>query len=343
MKGRWVPPDIRDQLVDFIQQWAPRSELPVVKLLAWIGLARSKYATWKTRYGKVNEHNAWIPRDFWLEDWEKQAIIDFYQVHPLEGYRRITFMMLDADLVAVSPASVYRVLKQAGLLQTWSRPPSKKGTGFHQPEAPHQHWHVDIAYLNVSGTFCFLCSILDGFSRFIVHWEVRPQMTEADVEIILQRAHEAFPQAHPRIISDNGPQFIAREFKELIRIAGMTHVRTSPFYPQSNGKLERWHKSLKSEAIRPKTPLSLEDAQRVVGSYVTHYNTIRLHSAIGYLTPKDKLEGRAALIGAERDRKLEAAREARKTRRAALLGTSQPEPTTPVAKAACSGQEPLSP
>ena len=100
---------------------------------------------------------------------------------------------------------------------------------------------------------------------------------------------------------------------------------------------------MKSEAIRPKTPLSLEDAQRVVGSYVTHYNTIRLHSAIGYLTPKDKLEGRAARIGAERDRKLEAAREARKTRRAALLGTSQPEPTTPVARAACFPQEPLSP
>ena len=193
MKGRWVPPDIRDQIVDFIQQWAPRGELPIVKLLAWIGLARSKYATWKTRYGQVNEHNAWIPRDFWLEDWEKQAIIDFYQAHPLEGYRRITFMMLDADVVAVSPAAVYRVLKQAGLLQTGSRSPSKKGTGFQQSETPHQHWHVDIAYLNVSGTFCFLCSVLDGFSRFIVHWEVRPQMTEAAVEIILQRAHEAFP------------------------------------------------------------------------------------------------------------------------------------------------------
>ena len=177
------------------------------------------------------------------------------------------------------------MLKQAGRLQTWSRPPSKKGTGFQPPEAPHQHWQVDIAYLNVSGTFCFLCSILDGFSRFIVHWEVRPRMTEADVEIILQRAHEAFPQAHPRIISDNGPQFIAREFKEFIRIAGMTHVRTSPFYPPRNGKLERWHKRLKSEAIRPRTPLCLEDAQRVVGSDVTHYNTIRLHSAIGYLTP----------------------------------------------------------
>ena len=309
--------------MDFIRYWAPRAELPVPRFLAWLGLGRSKWATWQARYGRVNEHNAWIPRDFWLEDWEKAAIRAFYQDHPLEGYRRLTYMMLDADIVAVSPTSVYRVLKQAGWRRAWAPKPSKKGRGFHQPETAHQHWHVDIAYLNVAGTFFFLCSVLDGFSRFIVHWEIRPQMTEADVEIILQRAREAFPAARPRIISDNGPQFIAREFKEFIRISGMTHVRTSPFYPQSNGKLERWHKSLKSEAIRPKTPLSLADTQRVVGDYVSHYNTVRLNSAIGYLTPKDKLDGRAELILAQRECKLETARELRRQRRAAHGGDIQ--------------------
>jgi transposase InsO family protein len=316
-------------VVDCIRYWVARSELPTSRFLTWLGLARNKFAVWLTRYGKAHEHNAWIPRDFWLQDWEKQAIIAFYQTHPLEGYRRLSFMMLDANVVAVSPSSVYRVLKQAGLLQSWSRKPSKKGTGFHQPEAPHQHWHVDIAYLNVGGTFVFLCSVLDGFSRFIVHWEIRPQMTEADVEIILQRAREAFPDAHPRIISDNGPQFIARDFKEFIRICGMTHVRTSPFYPQSNGKLERWHKSLKSEAIRPNTPLSTEDNQCIVSHYVTHYNTVRLHSAIGYITPKDKLQGQAEQIFAARDRKLEAARETRRQRRACALGDSPTEPANP--------------
>ncbi len=203
-------------------------------------------------------------------------------------------------------------LSAAGLLRPWERKPSKKGTGFDQPDAAHRHWHVDVAYLNISGTFVFLCSILDGFSRLIVHWEIRTQMTEADIEIILQRGRERFPDARPRIISDNGPQFIARDFKEFIRISGMTHVRTSPYYPQSNGKIERWHKSLKSEAIRPKTPLSLEDARHVVDGYVTQYNEVRLHSAIGYVTPKDMLEGRADSIHADRDRKLEAARENRR-------------------------------
>jgi len=106
-------------------------------------------------------------------------------------------------------------------------------------------------------------------------------MKEPDIEVILQHAKEKYPEAMPRIISDNGPQFIARDFKEFIRISGMTHVRTSPFYPQSNGKLERWHKSLKSECIRPLTPLTLEDALRLIQAYVHYYNTVRLHSAIG--------------------------------------------------------------
>ena len=95
----------------------------------------------------------------------------------------------------------------------------------------------------------------------------------------------------------------------MLGISGMTHVRTSPYYPQSNGKIERWHKSLKSECIRPGTPLSLEDARRLVEGYVEHYNNVRLNSAIGYITPKDGLAGRQQEIQAERDRKLEAVRQ----------------------------------
>ena len=218
---------------------------------------------------------------FWLEEWEKQAILDFYREHPLEGYRRLTFMMLDADIVAVSPSSVWRVLSRAGLLRQWNGKTSLQGTGFEQPPEAHQHWHIDVSYINISGTFYYLCSVLDGYSRAIVHGDLREAMRETDIEIILEAAKEKYPQAKPRIISDNGPQFIAKDFKEFIRISGMTHVRTSPYYPQSNGKLERWHKSLKSECIRPGVPLTPEDARRLIERYVEHYNTVRLHSAIG--------------------------------------------------------------
>ena len=280
--------------------------------MPWIGIGRRKYPDWVVRFGKVNEHNAWVPRDHWLTDQEIADIGTFARAHPTEGYRRMTFMMLDADGVACSPASVYRVLKKAGLLAGSSPSVAKKGAGYVQPLKAHQEWHVDISYLNIAGTFYFLCSLLDGYSRFIVHWEIREKMEEIDVETIIQRAREKFPEATPRIISDNGPQFIAKDFKEFIRIAGMTHVRTSPYYPQSNGKLERWHKTIKGECIRVQVPLSLEDARRIVADYVEHYNHVRLHSAVGYVTPNDRLLGNDAAIHAARDRKLAEARERRK-------------------------------
>src|SRR5271168_3143973 len=93
-------------------------------LVAWLGVAASKFYDWRTRHGLANEHNALVPRDWWLEDWEKKAILDFHAGHPLEGYRRLAFMMLDADIVAVSPSSVYRVLRDAGLIKPHSNKPS---------------------------------------------------------------------------------------------------------------------------------------------------------------------------------------------------------------------------
>lgn len=295
--------------------WQNQTGIVSRRLLQWIGLGTSKYYQWKERYGRVNEHNALIPRDHWLAQCEKEEIVKFVSEHQEDGYRRCAYMMIDQDKVAVSPATVYRVVRQAGLTGQNNREKSRKGNGFDQPEQPHQHWHIDISYINLRGTFYYLCGVLDGCSRYLVHWEIREQMKESDVEVIVQRAAERFPTARPRIISDNGPQFIARDFKEFVRIRGMTHVRTSPYYPQSNGKIERWHKTVKVSCIRPKTPLDLEDARRAVTEFVEHYNHQRLHSAIGYVTPRDKLEGRAKMILAERERKLEQAREQRKQKR----------------------------
>ena len=305
---------MRDEVVDFVRDWALKTELAEAKFIRWIGVARGKFFDWKKRYGKANEHNAAVPRDHWLEPWERAAIISYFQGHPLDGYRRLAFMMLDDDVVAASPATVYRVLRGAGLLDRWNQKPNRKGTGFEQPLRAHEHWHVDIAYLNVAGTFYYLCSVLDGFSRAIVHWEIREAMKEADVETIIQRGRELYPDARPRIISDNGPQFIARDFKEFIRVAGMTHVRTSPYYPQSNGKLERYNRTVKTD-FRVKCPASLDEARKVVQRFVEHYNNERLHSAIGFVAPLDMLAGRAADIWAGRDQKLEAARERRRQQR----------------------------
>jgi len=125
-------------------------------------------------------------------------------------------MMNDRDVVAASPSSVRRVLVEAGRLRRRTVAKSRKGKGFEQPLKPHEHWHTDISFLRVGGVFYALCSFLDGCSRLIVHWEIRETMTEQDVEIILQRAREQYPDARPRIISDNGPQYVSKDFKAFL-------------------------------------------------------------------------------------------------------------------------------
>jgi transposase InsO family protein len=316
---------VRDEVVDFVTRWSARSGVVPNRLVKWLEVGAGKFHDWRRRYGRVNEHNSWIPRDHWLEPWEKERILEYWQEHPLEGYRRLTFMMLDADVVAVSPSSVYRVLSGAGVLRRWNRKVSKKGTGFVQPLRPHEHWHVDISHLNLEGTFYYLCSVLDGYSRYVVHWEIAAAMKEQDVELVLQRAREKFPEARPRVISDNGPQFIAKDFKAFIRFSGMTHVRTSPYYPQSNGKKERFFKTFKSEGWRPGLATDEESARELAASYIEHYNTRRLHSAIGYVTPADKLAGRDEEIVRERDRKIEEARQRRAENRSRARAQT-PEP-----------------
>ena len=315
---------MRDQVVDFVRVWSEKTEIIADRYIVWLGVSRGKFFDWKKRYGKVNEHNCHVPRDNWVTEEEKVAIIAFHDRLPLEGYRRLTFMMIDQDVAFVAPATTYRILKVAGRLDRWNPKPSLKGTGFVQPTCAHQHWHIDIAYLNIGGTFYYLCSVLDGYSRAIVHWDIRESMTEGEVELVLQRAREQHPDSRPRIISDNGPQFIARDFKEFVRISGMTHVRTSPYYPQSNGKIERWHKTLKSDAIRVRPPASLEEARALVERFIEHYNAVRLHSALGYVAPADVLAGRAKEIHAARDAKLERAREHRRLLRAAARPASEP-------------------
>jgi len=111
---------------------------------------------------------------------------------------------------------------------------------------------------------------------------------------------------------------MARDFKEYVRLSGMTHVRTSPYYPQSNGKIESWHKTLKQECIRPKAPQSLEAALRAVQGFVDEYNNRRLHSALGYVTPADKLAGREDAIHRQRDERIELSRKLRQERRRAF-------------------------
>ncbi|MGF1583285.1 MAG: transposase [Gemmataceae bacterium] len=193
-----------------------------------------------------------------------------------------------------------------------------------QPLRPHENWHIDIAYVNLSATFYYLCTVLDRCSHYIVHWNVRESMTEEEVEVLLQRGRERYPGETPWIISDNGPQFVAKDFKEFLRVCGMSHVRTSPYYPQSNGKIERFHRTLKSECLRPRAPLTLQDARPLVSGNVDYYNNERLHRAIGYVAPCDNVvwQGKRDLRATRSE--TGEAREQRETRREAAGVASSP-------------------
>jgi transposase InsO family protein len=289
-----------------------KTNTPVNKLLTMIGLSSSKYYSWITRFEQPNNHNRIIPKKHWILDWEREAIINYAGTHIGEGYRRMTYMMMDDDIAAVSPSTTYRVLKSMGLLNRWNKiKKSSKGNGFEQPVLVHQHWHIDIKYVNFRGTFLFLISIIDGYSRYIVHHELRMNMQEYDVEITVQRALEKYPCVKPRLITDNGSQFISKDFAEYLKQAGLQHIRTSIAYPQSNGKIERYHRTIHEECLMKKSLIDLDDARKQIANFIEYYNTKRLHSSLFYLTPDDFLNGRISEKLIERNTKLQLAKKAR--------------------------------
>lgn len=288
-----------------------RTGYSITQALKILDIRKPRFYEWKKRKGDPNKHNGQIPKSTWILEEEREAILKYFSKNPRNGCRRLSFMMIDENIAYVSPNTVYRVLKSHGLLDTQIQRNSQKGKGFDQPKRPHEQWHIDISYINAGGTYYYLCSILDGFSRFIVHWDIADSMKESDVELIVQKALEKFVKENPRLISDNGPQFKAKEFKVFIRLSGMDQTFTSPYYPQSNGKIERWHKELKKSCIRPRQPRNLKEAKRFIGEFIEHYNYQRLHSAIGYVTPYDKLLGIDSELQRERKNKMAKARQAR--------------------------------
>jgi transposase InsO family protein len=281
LKGFWIEPDVRDEIIEYVSNISIRSHLTKRWCIKHLGISASRYYEWLKRQGVPNRHNGIIPKAHWILPEEVKAIVEYCRDKIMEGYRRLTYMMIDKDIAFVSPATTYRVLKAADLLNRWAKgTKTNKGRGFVQPFGPHAHWHIDIAYINILGTFFFLISILDGFSRMILHHELRTHMKEYDVEITLRRAKEKYPEAKCNLISDNGCQFISKDFKDYIRESGLKHIRTSIAYPQSNGRIERFHGTIKKESIRKSAYTDIKDARNQITEYISYYNEERLHSAI---------------------------------------------------------------
>lgn len=298
--------DVKAELLALVARTQERAGWTVRRILHHLGLSRARYREWTKRaaVGALGDRRPVAPsRDGILPD-EKAAVIAYALAHPKDGYRRLTWQMVDADVAYVSESSVYRILNDANLLARWKRS-SSSGQAPTKPTRPHERWHTDLMYLRIADSWYFLVTVLDAYSRYVVHWELLTTMMAADVRLVIQQALE-LTGATPRIVTDNGSQFTAAEFKDLVRRFALDHIRIRTYHPESNGLVERFHRSTR-DALGDQAITNLAHARTIIAAWVQHYNAERLHAGLGYLTPSEFYRGNPAARLAERRAKLEKA------------------------------------
>jgi transposase InsO family protein len=283
-------------------------------IMAELGLTRSVYYDWleRERNDALTDRMV-VPRSPSVAlPQEVEAVVAYAKAHPQEGYRRLAWMMIDEDIAYLSPSTVYRILDRYDLLYRWKRP--EPGQGKRVPEATYHDevWHIDLMYLWVKGRWYFLVSILDSYSRYIVHWKLALSMLAEEVAEIMAVALEKVPGERPRIVRDNGSQFIAKEWREVIRHFELEEIPIRVRHPESNGRIERYHRSVREEGLGDGEIADLYQARDLLEQWVRYYNEGRLHSALNYLRPVDYYKGDPEALLTERKRKLKEAATRRK-------------------------------
>jgi putative transposase len=289
-----------------------RSQVGREWVLKQLGLARALYYRWRQRQaqGQLEDQKPEPPDLYQALPEEEAAVKQFALEHPRDGYRRLAWMMVDANVAYLSPSSVYRILDRHQLLCRW-KPSRAVGQKPEPPSRPHQVWHTDLMYLWISGRWYFFMAVLDGFSRCILQWELLASMRSTEVVDVVHAALEKHPGEKPRIVHDNGPQFTGKEFRELIKRFSLEEIRIRVYHPESNGKIERFHGVLRQEGLSDQELKHQLHAQDIIGRWVEHYNQERLHAALAYLTPQDWLLERQQARLAERKQKLATAQKHR--------------------------------
>jgi putative transposase len=285
------------------------SILPVRKTLAKIGIPKSTFYAWYDRYAAggldaLEDHRP-RPRRVWnrIPDDVREKIVVLALDEPDLSPREIAVAFTDRERSFVSEASVYRLLKARGLVTSPAFIVMKAADTFANPTtAINQLWQTDFTYLKVTGWgWFYLSTVLDDFSRYIVAWKLCTTMSADDVTDTLDLALQASglddapPERRPRLLSDNGPSYIATDLSDWLEDQGMKHTRGRPYHPMTQGKIERWHLSLKSRILLENYYLS-GDLERAVADFVEHYNHRRYHESLDNLTPADVYFGRGQRI-----------------------------------------------
>lgn len=313
-----------------VEKARERTDWSVARILAQLGLKPGRYYEWVRRRDRNRlEDRPSLPLSLeeLLEE-EVEAIKRYALGHPKDGYRRLAWMMVDEDVAYVSPSSVYKVLRAANLLCRW-KPRDGTGPGrIPSPERPHERWHMDLMYLWVGGRWYFLVCVLDGYSRYIVHWELLMSMRAEETRDVAQRALELYPGEHPAIVSDNGSQFTSREFRKLVKRLLLEHIHIRRQHPESNGRLERFHRSTR-EALSEVETEDYYAAREAIRQWVEYYNQERLHAGIQYLRPVDYFAGNPEARLSERGAKLDSGRAHRRRQNAARRRMLEEAPSRP--------------
>jgi transposase InsO family protein len=297
--------------MDAIETAIRRTGWKRTEVMRLIGISSSQVSRWR----RVNISGPCLIYPFHILDEEVQKLIA-YRTSSEEnrdlGYRKFTWKMVDEDIVYLSESSIYRILRQFKLLgRAFKENDGALKEYENKPKYVHHHWHTDIAYVIMSGIHYYLIFMLDGFSRFLLHWELMTDISGTSVEIFTQKTIDKYPEAMPMVIHDNGSQFISHDFKRILFENNCIDVPARMKHPETNGKAERFVGLIRNEALRPNSPSYYGEGVKVIEKYVDEYNNRRYHAGIGYLKPVDVFHGRGSAILAERREKLEQARQER--------------------------------
>lgn len=290
-----------------------RTDWTVRRVLRRLGFPKSRFYDWKRRGKQERLEDEFPGRStgvYEILPTEQEAVIAYALAHPREGYRRLAWMMVDEDVAYVSPSSVYRILNDRDLLYRWKRS-RKVGKPPPEPTKPNERWHTDIMYLRIEDTWYFLVTVLDAYSRYVVHWDLLTSMRAAEVRVVIQDAVKK-TDASPEIVTDNGSQFTSKDFRGLVRDFDLEHIRIRTYHPESNGKVERFHRSTR-EVLEEKDLPNLGKAREIIGRWIEFYNRNRLHAGLNYLSPAEYWAGNPEARLEERREKLERARQRRET------------------------------
>jgi len=305
-----VPAETKAAVLKIVEQTKRRSGWRVYRTLAALGVPRSVYYAWKTRES-LEDRTGKPCRVYELLPEERSAICEYALQFPKIGYRKLTWMMVDAGVACVGESSVYRVLSDADLLSRWKRSERSSGEYNFRPVAPNQQWHTDVMYVWIACRFYFLLSFVDAYSRYIVHHKLLLSLDGKSVAIELEAALESVEGVKPRVVHDHGSEFVNRDVAAVIKAHNLIDIKTRPRHPESNGIVERFNGTVRDESDNGYGKNYLE-AEAIIAKLMHHYNEERLHASLGYMTPATWHRGQPNELREERARRIAAARTHRK-------------------------------